>query len=238
VVGGTGVQPGAWPGIASIQVTLKNGTWHICAGSLIHPRWVLTAAYCFSISGDIINWDVVIGATDLAHLGPEAQVRRIQRLLVHPHYVAATGSNNIALVELDQPVECSEYIQLGCVPDASVSVMELRQCYIAGWRVASARAQRPGLVLQEAKVRLLDVQLCNSSYGNGYAGPVPPHSLCAGYPRGGADTCQGDSGAPLVCKDSTDDSFWLVGIASWGKDCSGVKRPGIYTSTQPYQEWI
>ncbi|XP_009074113.1 PREDICTED: acrosin-like, partial [Acanthisitta chloris] len=212
VVGGTGVQPGAWPGIASIQVTLNNGTWHVCAGSLIHPRWVLTAAHFLSTGRDVINWDVVIGATNLAHLGPETRVRKIQRVLVHPHYVAATKSNNIALVELDQPVECSEYIQLGCVPDTSLRVMELRHCYIAGWGVTSARAHGPGLVLQEAKVRLIDVQLCNSS--RRYAGAVNPHSLCAEYPRGGANTCQADSGGPLTCKDNSGDYFWLVGVTS------------------------
>lgn len=84
----------------------------------------------------ISMWDVVIGATDLRQPGPEAVVRHIQRLLVHQHYVAATARNDIALVELDQPVECSDYIQLGCVPDASLRVSELKSCYIAGWNFA------------------------------------------------------------------------------------------------------
>ncbi|NXP28329.1 ACRO protein, partial [Scytalopus superciliaris] len=67
---------------------------------------------------------------------------------------------------------------------------------------------------------------------------VQPHDLCAGYPRGGIDTCQGDSGGPLVCKDSRADYFWLVGMTSWGRGCSGAKRPGIFTSTQPFHDWI
>ncbi|NXO28417.1 ACRO protein, partial [Cisticola juncidis] len=141
VVGTTGVQPGAWPGIVSIQATWENGTWHMCAGVLLSPQWVLTVAHCFARAGDFSTWGVVMGATDLTHLGPKAAVRHIQRLLVHQHYVAATARNDIALLELDRPVECSDYIQLGCVPDTSLRVSELKSCYIAGW--IFARGQFP-----------------------------------------------------------------------------------------------
>ncbi|NXY57131.1 ACRO protein, partial [Callaeas wilsoni] len=180
VVGGTSVQPGAWPGIVSIQATWENGTWHMCSGVLLSSQWVLTVAHCFARAGDISMWEVVMGATDLTQLGPEAEVRHIQRLLVHQHYVAATARNDIALLELDQPVECSDYIQLGCVPDASLRVSELKSCYIAGWDFA--KAQGSGMVLQEAKVHLMDTELCNSSPW--YAGAVHPDNLCAGYPQG------------------------------------------------------
>lgn len=43
-------------------------------------------------------------------------------------------------------------------------------------------------VLQEAKVQLLDLNLCNSSHW--YAGVLHTHNVCAGYPQGGIDTCQ------------------------------------------------
>ncbi|KAI1239574.1 hypothetical protein IHE44_0012700 [Lamprotornis superbus] len=122
--GGTNldVPPGAWPGIASVQVTMENGTWHMCSGALISHCWVLTAASCFSGAGAVVEWKVVIGATDLAEPGPEAEVFQIKRILVHHGYVAATATNNIALLELEQPVECSDYIQLGCVPDSSLAL--------------------------------------------------------------------------------------------------------------------
>ncbi|NXV08111.1 ACRO protein, partial [Cettia cetti] len=128
--GGTGVHPGAWPGIVSIQATLDNGTWHMCSGALIHPQWVLTVAHCFDGAGDISRWEVVIGATVLSQPGPEAELRHIQNLLVHKDHDPATSRNNIALLELEQAVECSDYIQLGCVPDSSVAVAELKTCYI------------------------------------------------------------------------------------------------------------
>uniref|UniRef100_A0A8C5X3Q2 Acrosin n=1 Tax=Malurus cyaneus samueli TaxID=2593467 RepID=A0A8C5X3Q2_9PASS len=240
VTGGTSVQPGSWPGIVSIQATWDNGTWHMCSGVLLSSQWVLTVAHCFG--------HLHVGGGDWGHgsdpLGPEAEVRRIQRLLVHQHYVASTARNDIALLELDQPVECSDYIQLGCVPDASLRVSELKSCYIAGWDFATgefpnnvrSEGTEPGMVLREAKVHLMDTELCNSS--RWYAGTIHPRTLCAGYPQGTIDTCQGDSGGPLVCKDNTADYFWLVGMSSWGRGCDRARHPGIYTSTQHFYNWI
>ncbi|NXL67039.1 ACRO protein, partial [Chordeiles acutipennis] len=236
VVGGSDAQPGAWPWIVSIQNPRKAGTGHVCGGSLISPQWVLTAAHCFFTVRDITTWRVVIGATQLTQLGPEAQVRRVKRLLVHEHYVSVSEENDVALLELDQPVQCSDYIRIACVPDASMRVSQLTNCYVSGWGSTTTSFGGPTDVLQEAKVRLIDVKVCNSS--RWYGGEIHPHTLCAGYPWGGIDTCQGDSGGPLSCQDNHADYFWLVGLTSWGKGCARVRRPGIYTSVQHFYDWM
>ncbi|KAM6429692.1 acrosin-like [Rhynochetos jubatus] len=250
VVGGTAAQPGAWPWIVSIQDPWESGTGHICGGSLISPQWVLTAAHCWPHAAaskqpparhslclrHIWMWRVVIGATHLTRLGPEAQVRYVHRLLVHERYSNITQTNDIALLELDQPVQCSSSVQLACVPDASLRVSELTNCYIGGWGATTARSGGPTDVLQEARVRLINTTVCNST--GWYRGAIHTHNLCAGYPQGGIDTCQGDSGGPLVCQDSNADYFWLVGVTSWGRGCARAKRPGVYTSTQHFYTWI
>ncbi|XP_053810973.1 LOW QUALITY PROTEIN: acrosin-like [Vidua chalybeata] len=87
----------------------------------------------------------------------------------------------------------------------------------------------------EAKVHLMDMELCNSS--RWYAGAIHPRNLCAGYPHGSIVTCQGDSGSPFICRDNEADYYWLVGLNSWGKGCD-ARHPGIYTSTQHFYNWI
>ncbi|KFP03939.1 Acrosin, partial [Calypte anna] len=125
VVGGSSSWPGSWPWIVSIQNPWMLGTGHVCGGSLITPQWVLTAAHCFGKAR--------VGATRLTQLGPEAQIRNIRRLVMHQRYQNTTMRNDIALLELDQPVWCSSYIQLACVPDATLRVYELTNCFISGW---------------------------------------------------------------------------------------------------------
>ncbi|OXB51946.1 UNVERIFIED_CONTAM: hypothetical protein H355_005451, partial [Colinus virginianus] len=80
---------------------------------------------------------------------------------------------------------------LACVPDTWLHVAELTECYVSGWGVTHARSAQPAQtaeVLQEARVQLIDLERCNSTWW--YGGAVHPHNLCAGYPQGGIDTCQ------------------------------------------------
>ncbi|EPY80987.1 hypothetical protein CB1_000769003 [Camelus ferus] len=47
----------------------------------------------------------------------------------------------------------------------------------------------------------------------------------------------GDSGGPLVGKDLKD-TWYLIGIVSWGDNCGQKNKPGVYTKVTYYRNWI
>ncbi|NXD46616.1 ACRO protein, partial [Copsychus sechellarum] len=122
---GSGAVPGVWPGLASIQDPLRAGSGHVCAGTLIEPGWVLTAARCFLRARNVSAWRVVLGAWDLSDPGPEVQVRQVRQVRRH-------RALDVALLQLRRPAECSDFVQLGCV-SGSAPRPGLRPCYIGGW---------------------------------------------------------------------------------------------------------
>uniref|UniRef100_A0A674J899 Acrosin n=1 Tax=Terrapene triunguis TaxID=2587831 RepID=A0A674J899_9SAUR len=194
-----------------------------------------TQLQCISL-GLLPQWRVVIGASQLSQRGPEAQVRSIKQVVQHEHYEPRTESNDVALLELDQPIACNDYAQPACLPDAMVEVSNLSHCYISGWGVTQETSQETADILQEAKVHLLDITTCNSS--RWYNGAIASNNLCAGYEQGGIDSCQGDSGGPLMCTEERSKRFWVIGVTSWGLGCAKAQRPGVYSSTQHFHDWI
>lgn len=78
---------------------------------------------------------------------------------------------------------------------------------------------------------------CREMYlKSGYKKNIPPTALCAGYPEGGKDSCEGDSGGPLMVRQDT--TWVLAGIVSNGIKCAEPNLPGVYARVSEYLPWI
>ena len=81
--------------------------------------------------------------------------------------------------------------------------------------------------LRKVNVTVTDNAACNSSYG----GKITDNMICASDAN--KDSCSGDSGGPLMCRQN--DKLVLCGVVSWGTGCAYKNFPGVYVRTTGMQ---
>ncbi|CAO2641358.1 Transmembrane protease serine 9 [Lemmus lemmus] len=226
IVGGSSASRGEWPWQVSLWLRRRE---HRCGAVLVAERWLLSAAHCFDIYGDPMQWAAFLGTPFLS--SAEGQLERVARIYRHPFYNLYTLDYDVALLELAGPVRRSRLVRPICLPGPT-RPPEGARCVITGWgslREGGSMAQQ----LQKAAVRVLSEQTCRRFY------PVQISSrmLCAGFPQGGVDSCSGDAGGPLACREPSG-QWVLTGVTSWGYGCGRPHFPGVYTRVAAVLGWI
>ena len=93
-------------------------------------------------------------------------------------------------------------------------------------------------VLKQVNVPILDNDFCTELWRkNGHYETLTDRMVCGGILNGGRDTCQADSGGPMVSR-LKNGRFALVGVTSWGHGCGLKAQPGVYARVTNLKEWI
>ncbi len=235
IVGGGPVPNGKYPFMVSLQDVRFGGPGarHLCGGSLVAPDVVVTAAHCtVSELTSTETLRVVVGRTSLN--GNQGQERRVVTIRIHPDYRARTSVYDVAVLELDRPIEGIEPIRLATRSDRLDRAGQ--EATVAGWGSTQLQPgppfQPPRRVpsrMQETTVPVRSDASCARAYAGRPSLPgndiVPAIMLCAG--SAGRDTCQGDSGGPMFVR--TGGGYIQIGVTSFGVGCGASGFPGVYT---------
>ncbi|XP_071854282.1 transmembrane protease serine 3-like isoform X2 [Apostichopus japonicus] len=226
IIGGNDASLGNWPWIGSIRTSSGK---YLCSASLIHPEWAVTARHCIGQGGH----EVVFGDILLSESSPYQQ-RVTFTPSGHPDFSYATLQHDIALLHLNRSVNVTDYVRPVCLAEFENETSIYEECLIAGWGVKDLRSESASDKLQEAEVPIIDGTTCSNYLGDLF---YPSIMICAGFHDGGVDSCNGDSGGPLMCRNS--DGRWdLVGVTSFGIFCAFPELPGIYTRISAHLQFI
>ena len=216
IVGGRDAPVGMFP----YQVSIRRRGVHLCGGSIINSRYILTAAQCAQGLGDIRNISINAGTVLFNGTGVSYE---IDRVVVHRNYTVATNTNDIALIGVKRNILFNNLIKP--IPLASGNYSyEGASCFLTGWGKLSLGGSNPR-VLQYVNLTVENQWRCKQKFSN-----VINSHICtsSNYGKG---ACVGDTGSPLVSNGVQ------IGIASFGRPCAGG-YPDVYTRVSSFDFWI
>jgi secreted trypsin-like serine protease len=225
VVGGTAVDPPPWLAAIGTPSLAVRPSGHFCGGTLVASDKVLTAAHCVDFLRGVPSLlAATFGRADLSKKDGETVPVRSIRVLPGFQETAFKGEtvehNDVAVLTLDHPL--FDRLPLPVISAGGLySPGDSAQVY--GWGTTS-ESNLGNDRLHEATIPLVSDAHCAQAYGSAF----DRHDMvCAGSPH--ADTCQFDSGGPLVVAGR------LAGVTSWAYGCASPGYPGVYArlSTLP-----
>ncbi|XP_064345930.1 kallikrein-7 isoform X2 [Camelus dromedarius] len=202
------------------QVALLHNNKTYCGGVLLSEQWVLTAAHC-----KLAEYNVHMGSDRLND--KMSQKIKATKSFRHPDYSTNSHVNDIMLVKLSKPAKLSSTVKKVKLP--SHCDPPGTRCTVSGWGTTTSPIVSFPTDLMCTDVKLMSLEDCKKVYKD----LLKSSMMCAGIPNSSTNSCNGDSGGPLMCKDT------LQGLVSWGTyPCGQPNQPGVYTQVCKFLHWI
>ncbi|XP_018800584.1 PREDICTED: serine protease SP24D-like [Bactrocera latifrons] len=214
ILSGSDALPGQFPYVVSVRV----GGQHICGGTIISQKSVLTAAHCVY---SLLPHFLTVQAGSVNRTGGGVVVN-VTQVLSHPNFL--DYNNDIAILKLETALPYSNLIQP--IPVATIEVPDDVGVNIAGWGRSGEHNVQPEILKYSRALRTISNEECARDIAT-----VSPSILCLAK-NSGNGICGGDAGGPAVYKGV------LVGIASYHLSVCGANTPDGYTKMSYYKDWI
>ncbi|XP_054716808.1 clotting factor C-like [Uloborus diversus] len=251
IVNGNASQMGHWPWQVGLTLKGPTGPQLICGAVLISELWALTAAHCVTRKFSNVAMEprellLFCGKfyRSFAKDDEYVQVRQVKQIVINEEYDFIHFDGDIALLQLETPVELTTRIQPVCLPTEETTRENIRdgkKGIVLGWGLTENGTFSESL--RETTLPIVGHDRCEEAYREGLRSiTITRNMFCAGHETGLSDTCNGDSGGPFVFSvgPANDHRWYLEGLVSWGSEsgCGKAKHYSGFTKVGRYVPWI